>query len=322
MILINSFNRVDTKENFMIYFKRFFGLRTVKTAFATALALLVARLLNLNSPIMAGLSAIITMRSSIFDSSKQSVNRMLATILGVIIASVFQYFHIGGFFPTMFGIILLINICNIMNWKDAISLSSMVFIIVISHSPSYPNYMTYWEYGINRILDTTVGLTIGFLVNYIILPPNREEFILKTYQKSLYDIETSLKDLLKVENINLKKLIGGINSLNTELNVIINENKMVSKNSIKTSQLAKINSKFYSAIGIVTLFAEDGIVPIINEKNKESLREYFQEDIVIQTQNCPEDLELAFNYYLEELLSIMFTLRNSISEMEENFIRT
>ncbi len=322
MILINSFNRVDTKENFMIYFKRFFGLRTVKTAFATALALLVARLLNLNSPIMAGLSAIITMRSSIFDSSKQSVNRMLATILGVIIASVFQYFHIGGFFPTMFGIILLINICNIMNWKDAISLSSMVFIIVISHSPSYPNYMTYWEYGINRILDTTVGLTIGFLVNYIILPPNREEFILKTYQKSLYDIETSLKDLLKVENINLKKLIGGINSLNTELNVIINENKMVSKNSIKTSQLAKMNSKFYSAIGIVTLFAEDGIVPIINEKNKESLREYFQEDIVIQTQNCPEDLELAFNYYLEELLSIMFTLRNSISEMEENFIRT
>lgn len=322
MILINSFNRVDTKENFMIYFKRFFGLRTVKTAFATALALLVARLLNLNSPIMAGLSAIITMRSSIFDSSKQSVNRMLATILGVIIASVFQYFHIGGFFPTMFGIILLINICNIMNWKDAISLSSMVFIIVISHSPSYPNYMTYWEYGINRILDTTVGLTIGFLVNYIILPPNREEFILKTYQKSLYDIETSLKDLLKVENINLKKLIGGINSLNTELNVIINENKMVSKNSIKTSQLAKMNSKFYSAIGIVTLFAEDGIVPIINEKNKESLREYFQEDIVIQTQNCPEDLELAFNYYLEELLSIMFTLRNSISEMEENFIRS
>ncbi len=322
MILINSFNRVDTKENFMIYFKRFFGLRTVKTAFATALALLVARLLNLNSPIMAGLSAIITMRSSIFDSSKQSVNRMLATILGVIIASVFQYFHIGGFFPTMFGIILLINICNIMNWKDAISLSSMVFIIVISHSPSYPNYMTYWEYGINRILDTTVGLTIGFLVNYIILPPNREEFILKTYQKSLYDIETSLKDLLKVENINLKKLIGGINSLNTELNVIINENKMVSKNSIKTSQLAKMNSKFYSAIGIVTLFAEDGIVPIINEKNKESLREYFQEEIVIQTQNCPEDLELAFNYYLEELLSIMFTLRNSISEMEENFIRS
>ena len=133
MILINSFNRVDTKENFMIYFKRFFGLRTVKTAFATALALLVARLLNLNSPIMAGLSAIITMRSSIFDSSKQSVNRMLATILGVIIASVFQYFHIGGFFPTMFGIILLINICNIMNWKDAISLSSMVFIIPKFH---------------------------------------------------------------------------------------------------------------------------------------------------------------------------------------------
>lgn len=299
------------------FLKSYFGVRIVKTAFAATFAMIFARLIGLRMPTMAGFAALISMKASIFDSYKAVYNRLLSTIVGALIASLFQYIGFTGYFAMFIGITLIINICNFFNWKDSTTLASMVFVIVLIYHPSAPNYLTYWQYGVNRLLDTSVGLGIGFFVNYIIFPPNRSEFIINTYEKSLKECEMALLNILKGEKADLAALVSDIDTLNAELNSIRRDTKMGTRRYLKTRQLSKMNLQFYSAFGKIAQFSIDGRVPILSENNKQGLKKYFGDDLIVDTEIYPLEFETAFNYYLDDLLEQLTNLKNSVEGLKE-----
>lgn len=157
------------------------GMRTIKTAFAVSFTIFIAQLLNLQSPFFAGIAAIIAMQSSVSKSFNMAKNRMLSTILGAIIALLFSLIAPENPFFIAIGIIIIIYLCNMFNWKKSIQLSAMVFLsILLNHEEgSRVNYALY------RTLDTFIGLVIGTLINYFILPPNIEDNI-KTSVETMY----------------------------------------------------------------------------------------------------------------------------------------
>src|SRR5690606_15213363 len=87
------------------------------------------------------------------------------------------------------GIIIIIYLCNIFNWKKSIQLSTMVFLSIILNyeEGSRVNYALY------RTLDTFIGLVIGTLINYFLLPPNIEEQI----KISIENIYSQIKKMLE-----------------------------------------------------------------------------------------------------------------------------
>ncbi len=306
--------RKTIDESIGKFFKKLLGIRILKTAVATALALYLAKTFDLRIPMMAGLSAIVTMKSSIFDSYKTSVNRLLSTSIGGLLGVLFHQIHFIGFVPMMIGIIIIINLCNYFKWKDSITLAVMVFVMLIMYNPSPPNFMPYWEYAIHRLFDTFVGLAVGFFINYFIFPPNRWEVIRLTYVKSLKEMEDTLIAILEGEKPNLSSLISDVSKINTEFENIFKDKKLGDKFNVETSKLAKINSKFFSGIGIIIQFAEDGRVPILSIQNKKGLSKYFEEDLVFESEVFASDFESAFNYYLDDLLIIMTELREQINK--------
>lgn len=300
------------------FYKKFFGIRILKTAIATTLAVFIAQLIHLHSPMMAGFAAIITMKASIFDTTKAITNRLLSTVVGALVASGFHYLGIIGYIPMAIGIIIVINICNYFKWKESITLAVMVFIIVMAHKPVPPDYLSYWEYGINRTIDTIIGLVIGFSVNYFIFPPDRTEFIIKTYEKSLKESELALKEILKGKRVSMSYLISDIEVLTTELRNFRRDKKLGPKYKIQTYQLSKMNSQFYTVFGIIAQFSDEGRVPILSESNKMALEEYFGDDIYIDTGNFNPEFETAFNYYLDELVVLLYGLRESIKKLKKD----
>ncbi len=306
-------------DKFNKFFKKIFGPRTIKTAIATTLSIYVARLLGMNNPLLAGISAIVSMTSSIFDSYKVSINRILSTIIGAILAVIFQYFKIKSMFSMTIGIILIINVCNYFNWKKSIPLSCIVFVIIMLYSPedaSDPNYMMY---SLFRVTDTAVGLVIGFLINYFIAPPNRHKFLLNTYTKSLEEFENSFILVLgNSKNIKLGNLIDDINEITNELKSIKNDKKLMKNVNLKISDISKINNDFYTAFGLITQLSEDGEIPNINCENLESIKEYFGSSSAIICTDVDEEHELAFNYYLSELMETFFRLRKNIDNFKQN----
>ncbi|QQK08294.1 FUSC family protein [Miniphocaeibacter halophilus] len=306
-------------SKFKNFLKHIFGLRTLKTAVATTLSIYIAELLGMNNPILAGISAVVSMTSSVFDSYKISVNRMISTIIGAAIAVLFQYFGIKSMIAMFFGIIFIINICNFFNWKKSISLSCIVFVVIMLYKPRSATDPNYLMYSFFRVTDTAIGLVIGFLINYFIAPPSRPNFLLNTYKKSLQEFENSFQLLLAgASNIKVENLIDDINEINTELKSIKNDKKLFMNREIKISDISTINYDFYSAFGLITQIADTENIPNVSQENLELFQKYFDDSLVVIPTCKDEEYYMAFNYYLTELLETFFKLRTNIANFEKN----
>lgn len=303
------------------FFKKLFGLRTLKTALATALALYIAMVFDLRMPVMAGLAAIVTIQTSISDSFRVSIDRLVSTLVGVLIGSFFNYINFLGFFPLILAIVLVINICIYFKWQDSITLAVMICMMIMIYSPSEPDFMPYWLYGIHRFFDTFVGLVIGFLVNYFILRPDPGEFILKTYQKSLFVCKQALKNILAGQSIAIDRFMDEVQLLNEDLRNVRKDGKYGSKYYFKLHKLSKINSGFFTAFAFLSQLSEQGQVPILSVENKEGIRKYLGQDIEIKSQVCPPDYEENYNHYLADLLALMEDLEKSVDQIKTT-IRT
>ncbi len=299
-----------------------FGLRTVKTAIATTISYYVAKAFGLNNPILASISAVVSMSSSIFDSYTISINRMISTIVGAVIAVLLQYVNLVNPITMFLGVILIINICNYFGWKKSIVLSCIVFIVILVYKPISQSSPTFEEYALFRISDTALGLIIGFFINYLVFPPNRIDFILDTYRKTLLEFEkTFLKLLESKENVNIDDLLTDINEINSEFKSLRNDKKLKQNREIKLTEISAINSDFYTAFGFISQLAESGHVAKLTKANQKKINQYYKATLEINESSSIEDEEymLAFNYYLDELMIILFRLKENIDKFERKY---
>ena len=180
------------------------GMRNIKTAIAIFISVMISVLLKLEYPFYAAIATIISMENSVTNSYTAGRNRMMGTFVGAGIGLLFAWIKPHDALFCALGIIIVIYICNLLKWNKSISIASIVFLAIMlnlkpGESPFY--------YGINRIFDTLIGVSVAVLVNYLIFPP-KHEFTLhvarKTLMKNLVDISTQV--LYQSNNNGIKAL--------------------------------------------------------------------------------------------------------------------
>ena len=150
------------------------GLRTVKTALAVALALLVAVLRGSPSPIFAAIGAIVAMSRTLSDAVRACLTQIAGILCGTVIGCLMLTL-LPGLFPTFaplmagLAVVIVIACCNALRLDFAVSLSC---IVVVSICLMTPGGNDHWLYGANRFLDTSIGLVTALAVNILIKPYN------------------------------------------------------------------------------------------------------------------------------------------------------
>ncbi len=298
------------------------GIRIVKTALATTVSVMIADFLNLDSVYLAGIAAIISMTSSVSNSYTNSINRIVSTIMGAAMAIFFYKIGFVNYITLALGIILLTNILNYMNWKPAISLALIVFLIISVHFNHIENFNII-HYSANRILCTAIGLAVGFLVNYSILPPSRVQIIVKLYTSSMEKIDAILLNLLgDGGQVNIEALIDDIGKLNEELRILQADSKIIENKDIKLSSLKKFLSQILSSLGILYQFSSHQVVPNISEENQAKLEDYFGKPVEVKEVDTDDDFEIAYNFYLGQLLDSMEALNDESILLEDRIKKT
>lgn len=160
------------------------GLRTVKTGLAVALALFFADLRGSPVPIFAAIGAIVAMSRTVGDAFEtcrtQFAGIMLGAGCGVVFVSLFagyRYIGIG------LGLIALILLCVRLRLHFAVPLACIVF-SSICLSPAHEAL----GYGINRLLDTAIGLATALAINVTVKPYNNRRRIvglLRQFEQSV-----------------------------------------------------------------------------------------------------------------------------------------
>lgn len=179
------------------------GMRNIKTTLSVFLCLLLFDIINRENSIYACVAAVICMQNTIVDSLEKGVSRVLGTIVGGLVG-IFVLFVVSEIFIVNedmmifiipLGIILLIEICVMIDQKQAVVISCVVYLSILISKNRDGGYVLY---TVNRVLDTSVGIIIALLVNkYVEMPERFRTFLNSLKNNQEKELSDGLKEPLK-----------------------------------------------------------------------------------------------------------------------------
>ena len=153
------------KEKFRV------GMRTTKSGVAVGFCVLLFKLLDRGSPMLAGLAAVFALREDCSQSLHHGIRRVggntVAGVLGVTLIAVKDFLGLDfsvDFFGTIIAIIILIIVCNVLDMSTAIVGATATFLVVFYNIDDAEKI----TYAIQRVLDTVIGTSIAIGVNYLL----------------------------------------------------------------------------------------------------------------------------------------------------------
>ncbi|MGO1470854.1 MAG: FUSC family protein [Tissierella sp.] len=292
------------------------GMRTIKTVIAVVLTLEIAKLLDINSPILAGIAAIMTMETSVSESFRTGKFRMFGTVLGAIIALIITSISPVNFITTALGLIVIIYSSNVLKWQKAVKMAMIVFLVIIVDFEGGDGF----TYALNRTIDTFIGVIVGTTINYFIRPPKIDIKIYNIIENTTKEIVKDIKKLVwgdgNLQLDNLKKKIDYIEENYQTLKRDLKLKKNTNYKSIDYEHIFELFQNIYSHLRIIKLINKK--IPI-NESNKELLKENFvkMKDIPEIEFNEKEELYIIYNFHLRRIIYDLQDVKDLYEEKEE-----
>ncbi|MDD4360017.1 MAG: aromatic acid exporter family protein [Syntrophaceticus sp.] len=232
------------------------GARTIKTGLAVALTVFLVNILEMkldvetsNFAAMAAIMAIVGMRPSIKSSLDNFKNRVIATIIGSLVAIILALTLGLNALYLGLGSIAIILICLKLGLTESISFALITLVAV----------GTYYDFSIMqiayRVSGMLIGLTVSTGLNIIFMPPDYTQ-----------DLKAKINDLrIKFENL-----------FEDAANDILREEK-IEKEVIKYNRQI-IRDELDDTRDVYALLAED-VLP----KNKKMIKHYRRSINAIQS---------------------------------------
>jgi uncharacterized membrane protein YgaE (UPF0421/DUF939 family) len=169
------------------------GMRTIKSALAVMLCILLFQFFHRGSPMIACLAAVFSLRQDFNTSLSFGKSRVIGNTIGGVFAIVFvlakayfsNYSLVELFLlPTL--VIIVIVLSDGIN-NNAGIISAIATLLMISLSFSKDDSLLY---AVERVLDTFIGTFIAITMNFFLRPKPVEE---------THEIEEDLRELAKKE---------------------------------------------------------------------------------------------------------------------------
>lgn len=184
------------------------GMRNIKTTLSVFFCLLLFASINRENSIYACVAAVICMQNTIVDSLEKGVSRVLGTIVGGLVG-IFVLFVVSEIFIVNedmmifiipLGIILLIEICVMIDQKQAVVISCVVYLSILISKNRDGGYVLY---TVNRVVDTSIGIVIALMVNkYVVMPEKFRTFLNSLKNKEEEELPIDNSDN-KTEDVNI-----------------------------------------------------------------------------------------------------------------------
>lgn len=277
------------------------GLRTVKTGLAVVLALLLASLRPTSLPIFAAIGAIVVMSRTLSDAITAATTQLAGITCGALAGCLFTLlFPNDRYIAIGLGLILLIPICQPLRIGFAVPLTCIVFVSVCLYDPTRG---TPFAYAINRFLDTSIGLAVGFVINAVLKPYNNHSLILRLFSEYTAAYLSALHDLLSGHYPVLSPFETKLHQLHDEIR-IFSEQPFPDRKQRKTESAYlygcyQLAEKMYMALSALCGMDTLGT---LNERNRQRLAGLGVELPAPVPDAKLEEYSIVLNYHLHTLL--------------------
>lgn len=174
------------------------GLRTVKTALAIIVAMVIADQLGGTSDklIFAMLGAMTVMEPTFRDSLTACLSQIVGVCMGAAISVLLRALPISSLTAIGIGVIAIIVTYNALRFR--ISPSLPCFIMVLICTSAHVDPLTY---ALGRIWDTAIGLGVGMFINMLVFPYDNSRQIRATIEGLDRDLVAFLEELFDGDGV-------------------------------------------------------------------------------------------------------------------------
>ena len=196
------------------------GMRTLKTGIAVMLCCILTSFV-VDNMFYCATACVVTMQDTIKTSFKMGWQRVFGTLIGGLVGFFLVLISPANPILCGIGIMIVIKFCEIFKLSSLVVSSVTFFSLYLGYINSAP-----LVYSIQRVIDTSVGVIMGLIINYSVARPNYYDNTMNEFKKiknlckeSLINIATGKKDLeinhienkIKTSEVFYSKLIDELN---------------------------------------------------------------------------------------------------------------
>ena len=170
------------------------GRRTFKSALAVLISLIVVSMFGTSAAtskmIFAFLGAMAAMENTFKQSLEACMAQCIGMIMGAIVAAGLSFVPIHSLLTVCLGVVVIIVLYNLLGIHYSPNLPCLVVLTSCMNAEVYP-----FEYALDRLWDTAIGLAIGMMINVLVLPYDNSLKIRQTIEYLEKEVIEFLEDM-------------------------------------------------------------------------------------------------------------------------------
>lgn len=281
------------------------GLRTVKTAVAVILSMVLASILGTSDSrlIFAMLGAMNAVQPTFKESVQASLTQLVGVLFGVGVSLLLLLFPMHRLVATGIGIILVITLYNILHITFSPGLPCLLVVTLCTTEGIAPI-----GYGLGRIWDTTLGVAVGMTINMLVFPYDNSRRIRATVESLNREVLAFLGELFDGDDVipDSEKMTKKIDELEKQLQIFEKQKlfyRLRAQNEKRRIfQLCERKAKALLAqMQVLSSMEKPGC---LSEENRRQLG--ISGVIIKDARICenPTELDIVTNYHVSQILAI------------------
>lgn len=291
---------------------RFFvGLRTLKTAAAVILSMLIVSAYGTSDSklIFAMLGAMAAVQPTFKESVQSCLTQIVGVLFGAVLSIVLLALPLPPLVNTGIGIVLVIALYNMFHIQYSPSLPCFIVVMLCVSSNIDPV-----SYSIGRIWDSAIGLGVGMLINMLVFPYDNSRRIRQTAQSLDTELIAFLEEMFDGDEVlpDADTMAAKIDDLRQQLKIFKNQKLILRlRRQSRELEIFRIcEGKARQLIAQMEVLCRMGRPGRLSDENRRRLQACGAEIRDCRPLDSVLERDVVTNYHVEQILTLRRELLN------------
>ena len=293
------------------------GLRTIKTTVAIVIAMAVVDYLGTSASklIFAMLGAMAAVQPTFKESWDSCLAQIVGVLFGALASIVLLMLPVSPLVATAIGMILVITLYNTLHIRYSPSLPCFIVVMMCTAADIRP-----LAYAAERIWDTTIGLSVGMLINTLVFPYDNSRQIRATVESLDRELISFLEDMFDGDDIlpDADAMSRKVDAMYHQMQVFSNQKLLLNLRRQKEKQetFRRCERKVRELLARMEVLSQMGRPGRLSEENRRALESC---GAVIRDQRPLDSVmerDVVTNYHIKQVLRLRRELLDALKKTE------
>lgn len=287
------------------------GLRTVKTAVAVILAMVIVDAYGTTTSkiIFAMLGAMAAVEPTFTESLASCLTQVVGVLLGAAAGVLLTALRLPPLVATGIGIVFIITLYNTLHIRYHPSLACLIVVIICTTDDIAP-----FSYALTRIWDTAIGMGVGLAINTLVFPYDNSNQIRCLMESLDGELLRFLENLFCGEEVipDTAAMTRKIDDMARQLKIFSNQRLVLRlrRQQQELEQFRLCEGKARELLARMEVLSRAGRPGRLNDENRLRLKSCGAEIRDSRPYKHPQERDIVTNYHVRQIL----TLRKELLE--------